>query len=48
MLQDKSIAKEAGLKKMGWMGSKSYIDTKLKVSLCVRVYGVGVGVCGKL
>jgi len=48
MLQDKSIAKEAGLKKMGWMGSKSYIDTKLKVRARVRVYGVCVCVCGKL
>jgi hypothetical protein len=25
------IAKEAGLHDMGWMGSKSYIDNKLKV-----------------
>ena len=28
---DKKIAKEAGLHDMGWMGSKSYIDNKLKV-----------------
>ena len=26
------IAKEAGLHDMGWMGSKSYIDNKLKVT----------------
>ena len=37
---DKKIAKEAGLNDMGWMGSKSYIDNKLKVritSQCIRV-----------
>jgi hypothetical protein len=26
---DRKIAKEAGLKDMGWMGSKSYIDSKV-------------------
>ena len=30
-IMDKKIAKEAGLKDMGWMGSKSYIDQKLEV-----------------
>lgn len=37
--QDTQIAKQAGLKDMGWMGSKSYIDNKLKVpfSPCVLV-----------
>jgi len=32
--QDKKIAKEAGLHDMGWMGSKSYIDNKLKALDC--------------
>jgi len=31
---DRKIAKEAGLKDMGWMGSKSYIDSKLKALHC--------------
>jgi len=31
---DSKIAKEAGLKDMGWMGSKSYIDTKLRALHC--------------
>jgi hypothetical protein len=35
---DKKIAKEAGLKDMGWMGSKSYIDQKLEVLFISAVF----------
>ena len=43
---DKKIAKEAGLHDMGWMGSKSYIDDKLKVRLIDSSRLTGPGLQG--